>query len=256
MTLIKQSLFFICLILILFCTTGAAAAPAEDPPTEAQRIRTMMSKVINAYGGQKAVSRIHSLYANGKIEAFMMHDEGSYDLYFQRERKLRIETKYRRSAEVRLLNGEKGYRTSKSNAIEEVHGPKFLSMVYQYKHLNILHDLSGDVYEISSVNRAVVSGRDSEVFRLTDKEGAVIDIAVDDSSSFILKVTAYFREGSKQIDLSAEFSDFRKVEDSVFPFVVTNYAGGVKVARTVFEKYSINPDIPDSFFAPSIIQSL
>jgi hypothetical protein len=71
-----------------------------------------------------------------------------------------------------------------------------------------------------------------------------------------VKVAAYFSAENKQIDLSAEFSDFRKVGDSVFPFRITNYAGGLKVAQTVIEKYSLNPNIADSLFLPSAIQEL
>ena len=83
-----------------------------------------------------------------------------------------------------------------------------------------------------------------------------MDIYVDAQNSLIVKVTAYFTEGNKKIDLSSEFSDFKKVGGSVFPFTITNYAGGMKIAQTVIEKYSLNPDISDSFFAPSFIHSL
>ena len=102
----------------------------------------------------------------------------------------------------------------------------------------------------------MTSGDNIEVFRLNDKEGTVMDISVDKQTFFIVKVAAYFSAENKQTALSAEFSDFRKVGGSVFPFRITNYAGGLKIAQTVIEKYSLDPPIADSFFVPSAIQSL
>ena len=143
-----------------------------------------------------------------------------------------------------------------SSPLKKCMAPRFLSMVYQYKHLNILHDLSTGAYRIRSLGQPQTGGDNIEVFRLNDKEGTVIDISVDKQTFFIVKVAAYFKAENKQIDLSAEFSDFRKVGGSVFPFRITNYAGGLKIAQTVIEKYSLDPSIPDSFFVPSTIQSL
>jgi len=82
-----------------------------------------------------------------------------------------------------------------------------------------------------------------------------MDIYVDAQNSLIVKVTAHFTEGNKKIDLSAEFSDFKKVGGSVFPFTITNYAGDEDSPNS-YRKYSLNPDISDSFFAPSFIHSL
>ncbi len=197
-----------------------------------------------------------SLHAKGKIEAFMRHDNGTYEFYFKRGRQLRVETKYEHSWEVRILNGDKGYRSSDTRALEEVYGPRYLSMLYQYKHLDILHDLAKGAYQVRSAGRSSVNGNNVEVFRINDKDGAVMDICIDAHNSHIIKVTAYFSEANRQIDLSAEFSDFRKVGDSVFPFRISNYAGGLKIGQTVIEEYSLNPDTADSLFVPSIIHSL
>ena len=247
---------FFCILVCLFFVAGPERLPAEDTAGEAQKITQIIDKVIGAYGGKEVVEGIHSLYAKGKIEAFMLHDHGTYELYFKRERKLRVETKYGHRLEVRVLNGDRGYRGSGTKSPEEVHGPQLFSMVYQYKHLNIIRDLARGSYQIRSAGTSLVNDNKVAVLRLNDKEGAIMDIYVDAQNSLIVKVTAYFTEGNKNIDLSSEFSDFKKVGGSVFPFTITNYAGRLKVAQTVIEKYSLNPDISDSFFAPSLIQSL
>ena len=140
--------------------------------------------------------------------------------------------------------------------IEEVFGARYFAMVYQFKHLNILHDLVEGTYQIQSMGKASVGRSGVEVFHLNDKDGAIIDIYVDEHDFHILKVTGYFKERGKQIDLSAEFSDFKKVDGSVFPFRITNYAGGLKIAQTVIDDYFLNPDIPDFLFEPATMRSL
>lgn len=254
MTHQMRGFFYILMFFLLI--PGLKAHGAEEPLSEAQRIASLMNKVIDAYGGKDIIEGIHSVHAKGKIEAFMLNDHGTYELYFKRGGKLRLETKYGHSSEVRVLNNERGYRSTDTLPFEEVYGPRFLSMVYQYKHLNILHDLVTDAYRIRSLSQPQTSSDDIEVFRLNDKEGTVMDISVNRKTFFIVKVAAYFSAENKQIALSAEFSDFRKVGDSVFPFKITNYAGGLKIAQTVIEKYSLDPPIADSFFLPSSIQSL
>jgi outer membrane lipoprotein-sorting protein len=244
-----------CILLFLFLVPEPGGPLAEEPSNEAHRITSIMDKVIDAYGGKDAIEGIRSLRVTGKIEAFMLRDHGTYEYYFKRGRKLRVETKYGRSSELRILDGDKGYRGTDTLPVEEVSGPRYLAIVYQYKHLNILHDIMTGVYQIGLAGGPVVSEH-VEVFRLVDKEGAVMDIFVDKQTFFIIKVAAYFTSDNKQIDLAVEFSDFKKVGSSVFPFRITNYAGGLKVAQTVIEKYSLNPDIADSFFAPTPIHSL
>lgn len=247
---------FFYILMFFLLVSGPKTICAEETSSEVQRITSIINKVIDAYGGKDIIEGIHSIHAKGKIEAFMLHDRGTYEFYFKRGGKLRVETKYEHSSEVRVLSDERGYRSTDTLPFEEVYGPRFLSMVYQYKHLNILHDLITGAYRIRSVGLSRTSGDNIEVFRLNDKEGTVMDVSVDKQTFFIIKVAAYFSAENKQIDLSAEFSDFRKVGDAVFPFTITNYAGGLKIARTVIEKYSLGPSMADSFFMPSTIHSL
>jgi hypothetical protein len=244
-------LIVLCLLFVLRSEVLFAEAASDKD----SRIASVIKKVIDAYGGKEAVEAIHALQAKGDIEALMLHDRGTYELYFERGRKLRVDTKYARSSERRILNGDKGYRSTDTLPLEEVFGPRYLAMVYQYKHLNLLHDLAAGTYNIRFEGISSVNGADAQVFEVNDKDGANMDIYIDAHTFFIVKVTGYFAAQNKSTYLSAEFSDFRKVDGTIFPFTITNYAGGIKVARTVFDKYVINPDIADSIFDPATIKS-
>ena len=245
---------FLCSLFFFLLWPGGILA--EETPDEAGRIVALIDKVIDACGGREAIEAVRTLHLRGKIEAFMLRDRGTYELYFKRERKLRVETKYQHAWEVRILNGDKGYRSSDTLPLEEVFGPRYFAMVYQYKHLDLLHDLLKGTYRIRAAGRSALSGSDVEVFKLKDSEGTTMDIYVETQTSHIVKVTGYFSAENKKTDLSVEFSDFRKVGGVVFPFRITNYAGGMKIAQTVIDEYSINPDIADSLFGPQGIHSL
>ena len=251
-----RAYIFFLLFVWSFVATTQQGLFAEEVATEAHRVSSVIDNVINAYGGKETIEAIQSMHIKGNIEAFMLHDSGTYELYFKRERKLRVETKYGQSSEVRILNGERGYRGTNALPVEEVFGPRYFSMVYHFKHLDILHDLVKRTYQIQSMGKSRLGGRNVEVFHLNDKDGAIMDISIDLHKFFILKVTGYFREKDKHIDLSVEFSDFRKVHGAIFPFRITNYAGGLKTARTIIDEYFLNSDIPDFLFEPAAIQSL
>jgi hypothetical protein len=248
--------FLLCSLCLSFIAWPAGAFAEEALSDEAGRISSLVDKVIDTYGGREAIEGMHSLHLRGKIEAFMLHDRGTYELWFGRGRKLRVEAKYQHAWEVRILNGERGYRSSDTLPLEEVFGPRYFAMVYQYKHLDILHDLMKGTYQIRPAGKSSLNGSDVEVLRLKDSEGTVMDVAIEPRTSLIVKVTGYFSAENKKTELSAEFSDFRKVGALLFPFRITNYAGGMRIARTVIDEYSLNPDIADSLFGPQAIHSL
>ncbi len=229
---------------------------AGRPTDSSQDVASIIKKIIEGYGGKEHIDAMHSLHAKGEIETFMPRDRGTYEYYLKQGRKLRVETRYKRSSELRILNGNKGYRSNNNLPFEEVHGPRYFAMVYQYKHLDILRDLMNGAYQIRYEGGSSLGGRDVDILRLNDREGTFMDIYVGKSNSLILKVTGYFIERNQEMNLSSEFSDFRKVGGLLMPFRITNYAQGLKIGETVIHRYNLNPTISDSFFEPANLQSL
>jgi len=52
-------------------------------------------------------------------------------------------------------------------------------------------------------------------------------------------VSGHFDIDGKTAELSTEFYDYRGVNGLMVPFRAVNYAGGAKIAETVFESYAI-----------------
>jgi outer membrane lipoprotein-sorting protein len=236
---------------VLSMMLGFARLSSADAPGTTENIPSLVSKIIAAYGGKHAIERLKSVHASGTIEAFMRRDHGTYEVYFKRPRKLRVDTRYQGSSETRILNGQRGYRGMDGFPLSQAEGDSLLAMVYQFKHFDLPYGLLKGAYSIKRKGKEVLNGRPVEVLHLTDGEGPAMDVSVDTHTFFIVKVTGYFVvTGGRSTALSAEFSDFRKVDGTVFPFRITNYAGGYRIAETTMKTYRINSPMPDSLFAP------
>jgi len=240
-------IFLVC----LFLSVPAGAAYASDTQNGPEDLKLLITKMADAAGGEKVIQETAAVKMSGDLDAFMRQDRGSYELVFKRPRKLRVETKYQRSSETRILNNDKGYRGIDGARPEPAKGQRYLAMVYQYKHLDLLYGLLRGMFSVSIKGKEELNGKPAEVLHLEDKEGPLMDVYVDTQTFHVVKVTGYFKvmEG-RTTTLSSEFSDYRKVGDIVLPFRIISLAGGDKLAETLIKTYVINPEIPDSAFEP------
>jgi hypothetical protein len=225
-------------------------ASCREIDEKVPEVQTLISHVVEAYGGKDTIERIKSVYAEGEIEAFMRRDAGTYIRYLERSRKLRVDIRYGRSSEHRILQGEKGWRVSGEGSPIAVSGHRYLSMVYQYKELTLPYGLLLGLYRVEDEGEAELNSASVRVLRLSDSEGPPMKIYVDVNRFYIVKVTGSFTVNGIETDLSAEFSDFRKIQGMPFPFKITNFGGGQKIGETLMRKYIVNPDIGPSVFQP------
>jgi hypothetical protein len=242
---IKHIVLILTITIIFSVTAFASEKPADKPD-----IKFIISEVIKAYGGEKVINNINSVYAKGKIKAFMRGDEGTYVRYFKRDRKLRVETLYSLSSEIRILNGRKGWRSTNSDPGPPVTDIRYLAMAYQYKQLDLPYGLLKRAYMVRAAEEEYHNNSSMHVLELFDGEGPPLKVYIDPDSFHIIKVTGLLRTKDLSTTLSAEFSDFRIMHGMPFPHKITNHASGHKVGETVIEEYSINSLIEDSLFNP------
>ncbi len=232
--------------LLLLLLAAAALSSAQCFPA---REKTVVARVIHAYGGRGALSRISSLAAEGNIMTYMPKDGGTYFFYLKRSGKLLVDIKYAKRTEKRILNGDRGY-SGTDEAVAAATGPAYDAMVYQYNQLDLPYGLLDDAFRVAYLRGDRLGGRPVTVLKFTDRAGNEMEAAVDSENYHIVKTTALFRVGQDKARLSAAFSDFRVVDGVVLPFTIVNYADGFKISETKFANYTINPDIGDSVFSP------
>ncbi len=226
--------------LLLFASSGADGA---------EIVSSLTADIIDAYGGKGAVENVRSVYMKGKIRALAFDDKGTYVYYLKRGRKLRVNIRYTRSTEERILNGNRGYESTGAG-FSRAFGDRYLGIVYQYRQIDLPYALLSDTYRITYEGDAELNGRKARVLALSSTEGPPMKIYVDAKSFFIFRVSGFFAMDTGVLVLSAEFSDFRKVQGIKLPFKITNFAGNQKIAETVVDKYQINPVIEESLFRP------
>ena len=239
------SVSFFILWAVILLTVGPALLRAEGTQQEDERVRRIIEKVVKAYGGSKALKNVRSIYAKGRIAAFAFGEEGTYVRYFERGRRLRVDIDYPNSSEHRILNGTKGYEGG-----SEVTGDRYLAMVYQYKQLHLPYGLLHSDYRVTYEGKEQVDGKETEVLGLIDKEGPPMKIYIDTKTFYIVKVSGDFSMGGGSMELSAVFSEFRKVGGTYLPYRITNFAGGQRIAETHIREYKVNTPMAESLFGP------
>lgn len=207
-------------------------------------------ELLAAYGGAERIGRVKSVRAQGRIDAPVLNDDGSYNRWFTRDRKLKVEVNYRRSSEIRILDGVKGYRGVNGMKPLSVSGAPWLAMVYQYKYLDMPYSLADPSYRIVYEGMEVGEGRKLDILKIEDDEGPEMRIFIDRKSRRIVKATGYFVAAGRKTDLTAEFSDFRTVDGVLMPFRIVNFGGGMKISEILLDTCVVNPVIDDAVFRP------
>jgi hypothetical protein len=248
MQLNTASINIVLFLTLIFITPVSASMPEKKADKLAHE--KVISEVIKAYGGEKVIKSINTIYAKGKTKALMRGLEGTYTRYFKRNRKLRVETVYSLSSEVRILNGTIGWRGNISEPLTQVSGVRYLAMAYQYKQLDLPYGLLKRNYRVIRAGNGHLNNKLSHVLDLLDNEGPPLRVYIDPDTFYIVKVIAEIKKENATAALSAEFSDFRIIDGVPLPHRILNYAVGHKVGETVIEEYSINPSMDDKLFKP------
>jgi hypothetical protein len=215
----------------------------------ASQDRDIRNKIFDAYGGRERLSQISSIAAEGSIIALIRVDNGVYRRAWRRDGKLFVDIQYTQSRETRLLSGTRALRGI-DGKIENVSGPGYLAMVYQYNELSMPFALLDDSFVVKDLGRESLANASVRVLRCTDRAGNNIDVFVNEATYRIVKTLGSFSMGGESTSLSAEFSDFRFFEGVLLPFRIVNYAGVTRISETIIDDYLFNKQFGDSFFDP------
>ena len=123
-------------------------------------------------------------------------------------------------------------------------------MVDQYNELNLPFGLLDNTFTITELGRTTLKGTEVRILLLVDRAGNQIDAYVSTEDYLIIKCTSMFENGLQSMNLSAEFSDFRRVEGILFPFRIINYIRGDIINEITIRAYLLNAPIAEAQFKP------
>jgi outer membrane lipoprotein-sorting protein len=230
----------------LLLLTGAANRGEEKAPDRAGEI---VASVLKAYGGARAVGKVVSVTARGRITEFLSGKTGEYRRYFQRPKKLRVEVMPEQGGEIRILDGDQGWQSSEGEFVLASQ-LELQSMLYQYSYLNLPMALAKENYPVKYGGRQRGGGLATYLLLVEPKKAPRLGILIDAKTRLIIRVDASFAVGTGTGELSTVYGDFRPVAGVQFPHKLTSFAGGIKLSEIVLDEIEVNREIPSELFAP------
>jgi len=237
---------FALFVAFVSCTGNGKQKSDENSPA-----LLVAKRVIEAYGGAEAIEGVRSIHARGDIKTFVREGSGIYEYYLKRPGKLRVEIRYENQTELRMLNGEKGWRGRLEGPVEEVTDVKYMAMLYQYIHIDLPYGLLKGLYDITWEGRDRIGNVEVDVLAITSPGAPPMKAYIDTGRGLIIKTRGYFTVKGTETYLSAEYSEFAEADGTVLPGRIVNYGGGKIIGETTIKQYLINSTIDDSIFTPT-----
>lgn len=212
----------------------------------------VVARVLEAYGGARAINKVNSVTAKGRITEFLSGKTGTYARFFQRPGKLRIEVTPEQGGEVRILNKDHAWQLG-SDGAAPVSELELQSMLYQYSSLNLPMGLANGNYHVTYGGKERRNGQVAYLLLVDPKKAPRMVLVVDAKTSRIVRVDASFAMGvTGSGELSTEYSDFQAVEGVQFPHKLTSFAGGIKLSEVDLDEIEVNRKIPQELFSPEL----
>ena len=220
---------------------GTAAAGTE--------LDALVDKLAGAYGGRVKLEDSAVVRESGRVEAVRNagHSIPTVRTY-ARPLKLRVEIGGASNpGEVRILDGEKGWRNGKESST----GMGYEAMVLQAVRLDLPYQLLSQRKVLAEKESVDLEGKRLRVLELPLTNGLSIAVGVEAETGRILfsrGTTQAGPEGSTTFE--TRYDDFRTVAGRLFAFKESNFAGGTKTADIFLTKIELLKVPPADAFKP------
>jgi hypothetical protein len=182
----------------------------------------LVNKVVNAYGGAAAWSKVTEIVAHGRVVPAMRKGDGTMTRTWRGLDNLRVEIAYpENKTEVRVLENGKGTNNGReSNAME------LDAMRLQAARLALP--------KLLAQNKGALRTTGPNTMEMT-LDGLTLDIEIDPATGHIVQSTGH----SGQLSFATAYSDFRTVNGLLIPFHEENSAMGMKTADIFLDKVEV-----------------
>ncbi len=229
---------------------GGEALKAAAPHT-ALAPSAVIDKVIEAYGGVKALHQIATYRMEGLV-ATMDGRRTPFVRVFQRPQNLMTSIDYQPTPEKRYLRGEEGWRTGNDGRPEKVEGFLLDSMILQAARANLpwLLDAMRDKLRLAG-GKAPGTDDGGIVLEVDLKPGLVMRVKVDPQSWLIAESEGILESTPMgPTGFLTKYSQFKQAGGFTVPIHEVNFASGQQTGVTIIEKFTVNVPVEDSDFSP------
>lgn len=244
------------LLALTLLAAPLAAAAAGPAPAAAPRgpapAGNLIENVVRAYGGRAALEKVRSYRMLGRIMAVRQEKEGPMMRLFERPGRLRVELRYPEAAEVRIVDGARGWRSLGDEVPEEVTGPLLESMILQTARANVPWILIEHAAEARPAEPYELRGRRLEGVEIPIAANLTVRVYADPTTWRVELSQGWLDHHGQTTQFETIYSDFRAVDGVLFAHREENYASGVHTGYTAIERVLLNPKTAAADFAPPI----
>jgi len=168
---------------------------------------------------------------------------------FERPSRLRVVLHYPQRVEVRMLDGEQGWRGDERGLVP-VSGPLLAAMRLQAARAALPWLLDERRAEVRAIAALDVKGHSYPGLELGVGDGLTLRAYVDPQTHYIVKTETLLAAGGMRTNFEAMYGEFREVDGVIFAFWEENFASGMHTGSTTMDAVVLNPDLAEGVFRP------
>jgi len=236
----------------LSCALAAQAAtpaPAPAAPAAAPATDPLVEKVVEAYGGRAALSKVVAVRQRGRLVAVAQGGkQGAIVRLFARPDSLRIEIAYPDgSGEIRVAHQGRATR----QGMDVTGTPPGTAMALQAARIALPFWLAAEPGRARHVGSVEREGVRYEGLAVDLPGGLELVAEVEPASGRIVRTVGLMEgPGGGRFEFTNAYSDFKKVDGVLFAMREQNFAGGRQTGETALDEVELLPSPPPGAFAP------
>lgn len=242
-----RTAFVVAILALAGCTAPRAGGGERAATAELQ---SLIDSVLTAHGGVAGLRRMTAYAMQGRIEAADRPGSATTFRTFQRPDRLRIVIHYPRVVEVRILDGQRGWRREASGTYTDATGPALAAMRLQAARADalwILAEHRGDARAIAPLDQ---KGHRYPGVALALGDGLELRLYVDPDTHLVTVTESSMRVDDVDTAFRTIYADYRPVDGVLFAFREENFTAGQHTGSTFLDEVRVNPELGPTTFAP------
>ena len=234
-----KKIFSLCLLSIfLFCMIVS--------PGIGQKTLEVLEKIIEAQGGRNVLGNIKDTTMKGTMDIVMSGMSGALTMTMKEPNMMRMDIEMMGMVLTQAYDGKIAWGTDPQGNVEEMTEEQTADLRRGAYGNDVI--LNPDKYGVTFALRDTenIEGKDYYVMVLIFPDGYQLPFHIDSKTYLPYKSTMT----GNQIGVEVEsfFSDYRKVEGTMIPFVHKVFQNGKEFMTMTFTEVKFNSGIKDSFF--------
>lgn len=232
--------------------TGFALAVLMASPAVAQTVDELVAKNIQARGGADKIKAVKSARTTGKM-VMGQGIEAPFVMMEKRPNQTRMEFTFQGMTGLQAYDGKNGWSLMPfmgKKEPEAVPEEENKLMEEQADMDGPLVDYKTKGHKVELLGKEQVEGADAYKLKLTMKSGKTRTIYLDADSYLEIKMEAKRTLRGAEVEGETTYGDYKDEGGLMVPHTVeSGVKGTAQKQKLIFEKFEMNPDLPDSLFA-------